>query len=277
MAVRVRELKVPQSGAKKKLLDATEDLVAKEGFDLVSVRDITGAVKANVAAVNYHFGSREGLMDLVMMRTLLPLCEHRISALMDAQGKPDGSSLREIISAYVGSLLAAAASIDLREKQYLRIAGRILVLPDSALAPSLAFARREVREKYLEALAAVVSATDHSELIAVWNFFEAGVAQSLLSDHSKPEEWVDIGIRCFFGGGLPASVPPPQISEGGKAIGEVAMGEVAQSEANEANETPLAELQAEEPLTLEPLTVEPIVAKEKSPPKVDKQEMLFDF
>jgi len=62
----MRVTKVPESGPKRSLLDATERLVVEKGFDLVSVRDITGAIKANVAAVNYHFGSREALMDVVM-------------------------------------------------------------------------------------------------------------------------------------------------------------------------------------------------------------------
>ena len=61
----VRVTKVPKSGSKGKLLDAVEILVAKNGLDSVSIRDITGAAGANVAAVNYHFGSREGPMEVL--------------------------------------------------------------------------------------------------------------------------------------------------------------------------------------------------------------------
>ncbi|MEP2776829.1 MAG: TetR family transcriptional regulator [Luteolibacter sp.] len=193
---------MPETGAKRKLLDAAEALVTEKGFDLVSVRDITGAVKANVAAVNYHFGSREGLMDLVMMRILEPLCDHRVKALEQAKkkGKDSRDVIREILSGYVESLTTAAASIGMENASFLRLAGRILVLPDSCMAPSLAFSRREVGEKFLDALAGALPDNSRKELSAAWNFFEAGVAQSLLADKPETEDWISIGIRCLAGG-----------------------------------------------------------------------------
>lgn len=259
MGVWVRELKVPRSGAKKKLLDAAEGLVAEKGFDLVSVRDITGAVKANVAAVNYHFGSREGLMDLVMIRTLEPLCEHRAKALNEA-----GSSVGEIISAYVDSLVTAAAGIDMAEKQYLRIAGRILVLPDSALAPSLAFARREIREKYLEALTKALPDTASNGLSAAWAFFEAGVAQSLLSEKTHPKDWIFIGIRCLAGSNSSSEAPETTYAEPEHIEEQVPETETIGAAAHEVKEA-------------EPPAPEPKAAKKQTAEENDKQVMLFDF
>ena len=203
----MRVLKVPQTGAKRKLLDAAEGLVAEKGFDLVSVRDITGAVKANVAAVNYHFGSRDGLMDLVMMRSLEPLCDFRINALRNTQQATP--SVSEIIFAYVESLVGTAAGIEMDRTLFLRLAGRILVLPDAALPPSLSFSRREVREKYLEALSTALSGTISEELSAAWDFFEAGIAQSLLLDNTTPEDWIEIGIRCLVRDESQAKAPKP--------------------------------------------------------------------
>lgn len=264
----MRELKVPQSGAKKKLLDAAERLVTEKGFDLVSVRDITGAIKANVAAVNYHFGSREGLMDLVMMRTLEPICEHKAKALNDAVSKEGGSSAREIISAYVDSLVTAATDIDMTEKQFLRLAGRILVLPDVALAPSLAFTRREIREKYLEALARALPDSARNELCAAWDFFEAGVAQSLLSEKNHPKDWILIGIRCLAGGDASSAAPATT-----NAMPELAVEQIPENgNAGNAGEA------AEEPETAEPTVSEPTKAAEKQTAEdSDKQVMLFDF
>lgn len=271
----MRVLKVPQSGAKKKLLDAAERLVAEKGFDLVSVRDITGAVKANVAAVNYHFGSREGLMDLVMMRTLEPLCEHRANALHEVQSKTGSSSIGELISAYVDSLVAAASGIDMDQKLYLRMAGRILVLPDSALAPSLAFTRREVREKYLEALTAALPATPSHELSATWDFFEAGIAQSLLSNDTKPDDWINIGVRCFAGSETHAKVSKRKDAEPEKAKAQAARTEAI--EAAPPVEAQVAEPAVPAPEVSEPAKPEPTASEEKKSGNNDKQEMLFDF
>ena len=72
------------------MLDAAERLVAAKGFDSVSIRDITGAVKANVAAVNYHFGSRESLLDLVITHVLEPLCAERSADTAGGKGSVRG-------------------------------------------------------------------------------------------------------------------------------------------------------------------------------------------
>ena len=45
-----------------RLLDAAETLFAENGFDGTSLRSITSAAGANLAAVNYHFQSKEGLI-----------------------------------------------------------------------------------------------------------------------------------------------------------------------------------------------------------------------
>ena len=69
----MRDLTLPPSESKQRLLDAAEHLFADCGFETVSVRDITQHVKANVAAINYHFGTRDGLIALVVTRYLTPL------------------------------------------------------------------------------------------------------------------------------------------------------------------------------------------------------------
>ncbi|MDB6077298.1 MAG: transcriptional regulator, TetR family, partial [Akkermansiaceae bacterium] len=66
---------------KQRLIEAAEHLFADDGFEKVSVRDITNRAGANVAAVNYHFGSREGLVEIVMARYINPISEERIARL----------------------------------------------------------------------------------------------------------------------------------------------------------------------------------------------------
>jgi len=183
---------VPEGGAKRKLLDAAETLVAAKGFDSVSVRNITGAAGANVAAVNYHFGSREGLMDMVIARILDPLCAERIKALESA-GK--SAAAEALVRAYVAALPLVASAIGMDEKLFPHLAGRILALPDGALPPVLAAARRDVSALYLGALPKV-RATD-------WAFFEAGLAQSLIATADSGdigallEDWIGFGVRGF--------------------------------------------------------------------------------
>ena len=48
---------------KDKLMDAAERLFARRGFHGASLRDITAAAGVDLAFVNYHFGSKKGLLD----------------------------------------------------------------------------------------------------------------------------------------------------------------------------------------------------------------------
>ena len=59
-----------------RILDAAEAEFAAHGFVETSVRTITTKAKVNLAAVNYHFGSKKGLIQAVTDRFLGPLTEH---------------------------------------------------------------------------------------------------------------------------------------------------------------------------------------------------------
>ncbi|MCF7676112.1 MAG: TetR/AcrR family transcriptional regulator, partial [Akkermansiaceae bacterium] len=70
-----------------KLVEAAERLFAERGFDVVSVRDITHAAGGNVAAINYHFGSRDGLVAVVIGRYITPINERRMVMLDELEQK----------------------------------------------------------------------------------------------------------------------------------------------------------------------------------------------
>jgi AcrR family transcriptional regulator len=203
-------MKVPETGAKRTMLDAAERLVAEKGFDSVSIRDVTGAAKANVAAVNYHFGSREGLLDLVITHILEPLCAERIARL-EAAGKQ--VSVEEAVAAYVNALPPAAARIGMDGPLFFRLAGRIQCLPDGALAPALEDARREVTRRFLAALGKSLPETPAKDLAADWAFFEAGLAQSLVIEAEDRNiaalmaRWIAFGVRGFGATAKPKNDP----------------------------------------------------------------------
>lgn len=196
----MRATKVPESGAKRKLLDAAELLVARDGFASVSIRDITGAAGANVAAVNYHFGSREGLMDLVISRILEPLCAERTQAL-GSLGK--SAPAEALIRAYVAALPLTATALGMEERLFSRLAGRILALADEAMPPLLAAARRDVGACYFDAM----TRSDKTKT-EDWAFFEAGIAQSLITEADTGkmaallEDWIAFGIRGLAAAGV---------------------------------------------------------------------------
>ena len=75
---------------KTRLLDATEALFIKYGYDAVLLRQITEKAQVNLAAVNYHFGDKDSLMKTLLMQRLEPLNEQRLELLARCEAESDG-------------------------------------------------------------------------------------------------------------------------------------------------------------------------------------------
>lgn len=75
---------------KELILDAAERLMAERGIDAVSLRSIIAEAHVNLAAVHYHFGSKEALVRKVFERRVEPLNRERLALLdrAEADGAP---------------------------------------------------------------------------------------------------------------------------------------------------------------------------------------------
>jgi AcrR family transcriptional regulator len=90
---------------KERLLTAAEDLFAQFGFAGTSLRQVTTRADVNIAAVNYHFGSKENLVNEVFRRRLDELSQKRLAALAAArEANPD--NLEAILAAFIEPALA---------------------------------------------------------------------------------------------------------------------------------------------------------------------------
>jgi AcrR family transcriptional regulator len=87
---------------KSKILDAAERLFGIKGFDATSLRDITAEAEVNLAAVNYHFQSKDSLIDSVIVRRIEPVNRRRFE-LLDAAGPHP--SVEQILAAFIGPVL----------------------------------------------------------------------------------------------------------------------------------------------------------------------------
>ena len=86
---------------KSSLLDCAERLFLMKGFEAVSVREITDAAGANVAAVNYHFASKTQLYRACLERRLAKIACKRVALIERLSNQETPSTLQEIISAFV--------------------------------------------------------------------------------------------------------------------------------------------------------------------------------
>ncbi len=51
---------------KQKIVKTTMDIIAEEGFHNITIRKIAARANVNLAAVNYHFGSKDGVIDTAL-------------------------------------------------------------------------------------------------------------------------------------------------------------------------------------------------------------------
>ena len=85
---------------KQRILGAAEELFARHGFAGASLRRVTAEAKVNLAAVNYHFGSKENLIEEVFRRRLDELNQQRMAKLAEAEARPD-ATLEDVLEAFI--------------------------------------------------------------------------------------------------------------------------------------------------------------------------------
>lgn len=89
-----------EAATKAAVFCAAERLFALHGFQNVSVRDITAEAGVNLASVNYHFGSKDGLLFEIFRRRTAELNRERARMLHEANGRHGGAPpVREILEA----------------------------------------------------------------------------------------------------------------------------------------------------------------------------------
>lgn len=93
----------PQARTKDRILDAAEELFAECGFRETSLRHITSRARVNLAAVNYHFKSKDALIQAVFARRIGPINEARIAMLdrFEAEARGGPVSLEKILRAFL--------------------------------------------------------------------------------------------------------------------------------------------------------------------------------
>jgi AcrR family transcriptional regulator len=102
------------SSTRERILDEAERLFAERGFDATSLRAITAAAGVNLAAVNYHFGSKQGLLREAMRRRIEPVNAERLRRLDAAIERAGGGvpAVREIIDAFVRPAVEAFVDVE---------------------------------------------------------------------------------------------------------------------------------------------------------------------
>lgn len=115
---------------KERILGAAESLFAQRGFDGASLRQLTSAAGVNLAAVNYHFGSKEKLVEQIFRRRLDALNDSRLKALSLVEGG-QATTLEDVLSAFIRPALDL--SHDESGSLFMRVLARAFAEHDDTL------------------------------------------------------------------------------------------------------------------------------------------------
>lgn len=125
------EKTVEPADTKSRILDAAEELFMEHGFEATSLRLITTAAAVNLAAVNYHFGSKEELFQAVLTRRLDPMNRDRMQLLSNFELAAAGKALtcEKILAAMFIPAMKLARDQERGGKNFLRLLGRAYADP----------------------------------------------------------------------------------------------------------------------------------------------------
>jgi AcrR family transcriptional regulator len=146
---------------RRRLLDATLGLLAAHGEDAVRLRDITHAAQANVAAVNYHFGSKDALCRQAVEHAVRSQLEDQIEAVR-ALGKD--ASLEEIAAAWARPVTAASCGSPCEERARQRIMARVASNPPQELREWMASELSRADPEFLAPLRRALPGVPDDEL-----------------------------------------------------------------------------------------------------------------
>jgi AcrR family transcriptional regulator len=121
----VQHTRSSRDDTRRRILQAAGRIFAQQGFDSATIKQITNAAKANVAAVNYHFGSKRKLY-LEVLRLALP----------DIRERPfhtiPGSNPKEELRSFISTVFSSILGED-RPRWHSEVAVREIVSPTGAL------------------------------------------------------------------------------------------------------------------------------------------------
>ncbi|ENO87702.1 TetR/AcrR family transcriptional regulator [Thauera aminoaromatica] len=210
----------PTNDTRDRILDAAERLFVENGFDGTSMRMITGAANANLAAINYHFGGKDALVQEVFRRRLAALNARRLDELDRLEAEAAGAPLKpsRIVEAFFGTALELAADTEHGGRTFMRLLARTYNEPNAFVRQFLAEEYAEVMDRFLGALFRALPEVPRAEIL--WRFhFMIGAMAFAIAGLGGLSELMEVGpqdedparllprLMSFLLGGLRAPLP----------------------------------------------------------------------
>jgi AcrR family transcriptional regulator len=142
---------------RKKLLAVARRIFADRGYQSATIREISAAAGANVAAVNYHFGDKLGLYVEVVQQSMQTAKIEAVQSVLDRSAPPE-EILAEVIRTRVRNICRAD-----RPNWHLRIQAHELTQPTPALRQRIDKVGRPLANRLLELIGKMIGLPAHDE------------------------------------------------------------------------------------------------------------------
>ncbi|MEP7262759.1 MAG: TetR/AcrR family transcriptional regulator [Usitatibacter sp.] len=165
---------------KTRILDAAEELFMEHGFEATSLRSLTSAASVNLAAVNYHFGTKEELFQTVLTRRLDPMNQERIDLLEKLEREGARSlNVEKILSSMLIPALRLARDEKRGGKNFLRLVGRAYADPAPFIRHFLSQQYAGMISRYKEAFLKALPHLSRQELTWRLHFVMGAISYTL--------------------------------------------------------------------------------------------------
>lgn len=149
---------------KEQILDVAEQAIAQNGYAGTTLRSIVKAANVNLAAVHYHFGSKEGLYEALIARIARPIVSEQTAILDSLEAAADGPlAVKDILSAYLKPSLNSVMQGENVRPMRSQFIGRCRTEPEP-LKLIAAQQFKDSTERYLDALQRALPNQTRSQL-----------------------------------------------------------------------------------------------------------------
>lgn len=160
------------------LLDAAESLFAEQGLQAASLRAITQRAGANLAAVHYHFGSKEGLVRAVFVRRMAPLKEERFR-LLEACNLDRPDAIEQAVHAFVAPLVRMMRDPATGSQHFACMVGRAFSEPSEEIRQIVTEELAETFQRFFSTLRRLLPHLPEKELMWRMHFVAGSMGHTV--------------------------------------------------------------------------------------------------
>lgn len=194
-----------------RILDAAEGLFADQGFHLTTLRQITQAAEANLAAVNYYFGSKQDLIRAIFRRRLDALNAARLERLDAIEQAQDGdrTDLEAVLEAFVEPALEFTRGGDAEGQRFMQLLLRAFADRDTALHEAMRSEYAHVMRRFAEAVSGALPGADRVRLRHQLDFIVGALTLTMAESALKDTRIIAAELVQFAAAGLRGSLSNP--------------------------------------------------------------------